>query len=95
MAWAFMSNHAHVLVCLIRDPSCRLRDVADMVGITERAVSRIVHELKESGVLMVEREGRRNTYRVDGTHALHHPLESHCNVEKLMKLLCDVPQEKR
>ncbi len=80
-----MSNHAHVLVCLMRDPECRVRDIADMVGITERAVSRIIHELKEAEVISVEREGRRNHYRIDHEHKLHHPLESECTVGKLMK----------
>jgi len=38
--WTFLTNHSHVLICLHRDPQMRLRDVAEEVGITERAVQR-------------------------------------------------------
>lgn len=45
--WTFLTNHAHVLLCLARDPELRLRDVAERVGVTERAVQRIVADLEE------------------------------------------------
>ncbi len=63
--WTFLSNHAHVLVCLAIDPDARLRDVALSVGITERAVQKIVSDLEEAGVIIRERSGRRNSYRLD------------------------------
>src|SRR5438067_6794804 len=62
--WSFLTNHAYVLGCIAREPSLTLREVAERVGITERAVQRIVAELEEGGYLSREREGRRNRYVV-------------------------------
>ncbi len=62
--WTFLTNHAHVLLCVARDPGARLRDVADVVGITERAAQRIVAELEEAGYLTRTRDARRNRYEV-------------------------------
>ena len=61
--WTFLSNHGHVLVCLARDPESRLRDVADAVGITERAVQKIVRDLQDEHIVKVRKMGRRNRYR--------------------------------
>jgi predicted transcriptional regulator len=63
--WRFLTNHTQVLLAIARDPDVRLRDVAEMVGITERAAQRIVADLIESGYLKRERIGRRNHYRVN------------------------------
>ncbi|MFM7298688.1 MAG: MarR family transcriptional regulator, partial [Planctomycetota bacterium] len=57
--WTFLSNHAHVLICLAQEDSPRLRDIAGRIGITERAVGAIVHDLEEGGFLKRGREGRR------------------------------------
>ena len=62
--WDFLTNHAHVLVCVARDPGIRLRDIAAAVGITERAAHRIVSELVDEGYVVRERQGRRNRYQV-------------------------------
>ena len=62
--WTFLTNHAQVLLCLARDPGARLRDVAETVGITERATHRIVSDLCEAGYVSRHREGRRNFYEV-------------------------------
>lgn len=85
--WTFMTNHTHVLVCLVRDPYIRLRDVAESVGITERAVQRIVAELEEFGAIARQKEGRRNRYEVDLTHRLRHPIESHRTIGDLIQLI--------
>lgn len=85
----FFSNYAHVLVCLAEDPSARLRDVAERVGITERAAQRIVGHLEEAMVLTKEREGRRNHYRIDMECPLRHPLESHKTVGSLLRMVLD------
>ena len=63
-SWAFLTNHAHVLLCIVRDPRVRLRDVATMVGITERAAQSIVADLVGEGYLSRQRVGRRNVYEV-------------------------------
>jgi DNA-binding MarR family transcriptional regulator len=87
--WTFLSNHAHVLVCLALDPDSRLRDVATQVGITERAVQKIVSDLEEAGVIVRERTGRRNTYRVNLDVPLRHALEAHKTVGSLLLLVLD------
>lgn len=85
-SWTFLTNHAHVLICLSRDPSQRMRDVAQQVGITERAVQRIVADLEEGGYLTVVKEGRCNRYEVQDAHYLRHPVESHRTVRDLLLL---------
>jgi predicted transcriptional regulator len=63
--WRFVTNHTQVLLCVAREPDLRLRDIAQRVGITERAVQRIVADLVRSGVVSSQRVGRRNRYVVD------------------------------
>jgi len=87
--WTFLSNHAHVLVCLAQDPDARLRDVALSVGITERAVQKIVSDLEQAGALVRERAGRRNSYRLNLDVPLRHALESHKTVGTLLSLVLD------
>ncbi|CAN5730625.1 MarR family transcriptional regulator [soil metagenome] len=86
-SWTFLSNHTHVLVCLASDPEMRLREVAEKVGITERAVQRIVGELVDYGVLTKEKSGRRNIYRIHSERPLRHPLESHRTVGSILSLM--------
>ena len=73
--WTFLTNHAHVLIAISRDPELRQRDISQLVGITEGAVQRILHELEEAGFLLRERVGRRNRYHVNADRPLRHPLE--------------------
>lgn len=82
--WTFLTNHAHVLVCLAREPDARLRDVAVDVGITERAVHRLVADLEAAGVLSRVRDGRRNHYVIHADKKLRHPVEAHCTVHALL-----------
>jgi len=93
--WTFLSNHAHVLVCLALDPHARLRDVAAEVGITERAVQGIVGDLEHAGVILRERQGRRNTYRLRLDAPLRHPLEAHRSIRALLAMVLDATQMKR
>lgn len=86
-SWTFLSNHAHVLLCVARDPDARVRDMAEAVGITERAVQRILGELVEAGVLVRQRVGRRNHYEIEGSTPLRHPLESSHTVSELLETL--------
>jgi DNA-binding IclR family transcriptional regulator len=85
-SWSFLTNHAHVLICIARNPEVRLRDVAAQVGITERAVQRIVTDLQAEGYLTVSKEGRRNRYRVHPELPLRHPVERHRPVQALIDL---------
>jgi predicted transcriptional regulator len=85
--WTFLTNHAHVLLCLARDPEARLREVAEQVGVTERAVQRIVTELEDAGYVTRAREGRRNHYVVRPELPLRHPIEQHRTVASLIDLV--------
>ena len=85
--WTFLSNHAHVLLCIAKEPEVRLREVAHRVGITERAVQRIVADLEEGGYLSRSREGRRNRYEVHLDRPLRHSVESHREVGVLLNLI--------
>ena len=85
--WTFLTNHAHVIVCVARDPEVRMRDVAEQVGITERAAQRIVSELVEAGYLDRRREGRRNRYELNPELPLRHPLEQGHAIGELLGIL--------
>lgn len=84
--WTYLTNHTHVLICLAREPELRLRDVAVRVGITERAVQRIVAELEEGGAITRVRDGRRNRYEVHADAPLRHPIEAHRTIADLIAL---------
>ncbi len=87
--WTFLTNHAHVMVCLRRDPGARLRDVAAAIGITERAAQRIVAELEEGGYLTRAREGRRNRYTLHEGLPLRHRLEGGSRIGDLLESLAN------
>ncbi|MGE5408206.1 MAG: winged helix-turn-helix domain-containing protein [Syntrophothermus sp.] len=87
--WTFFTNHAHVLICVARDPGIRLRDVAGEVGITERAAQRIVADLVEAGYLEREREGRRNRYRLRPELPLRHPLEREHAIGEILRVVAE------
>ena len=82
--WTFLTNHAHVLMCVSENPNVRMRDVATQVGITERAAQRIVTELEEAGYLERMREGRRNSYQFNPAMPLRHPLDSDHRIGELL-----------
>lgn len=86
-SWTFLTNHAHVLLCIANDPGIRLRDVAERVGITERAAQRIVRDLVEAGYLTRRRVGRRNLYDIHGELPLRHPVERAHQVSELLRLI--------
>lgn len=86
-SWTFFTNHAHVLLCLAGDPTLRIRDLATLVGITERAVQRIVRELASEGFLEVTKVGRRNHYTIHGERHLRHIVEAHATVGDLITLV--------
>lgn len=83
-SWTFLSNHAHVLLLLCREPDLRMRDVAARVNVTERAVQRIVHDLVEEGYLSVHKEGRCNHYTANLDAHLRHPLEAGTSIRDLV-----------
>ncbi len=93
--FTFLSNHAHVLIELANDPDVLLRNVAERVGITERAVQRIVAELEEAEILRRYREGRCNHYEIDRSQPLRHSIEQHCTVGDLLDMVLSADASKR
>ena len=87
--WTFLTNHTHVLLCLTRDPQPPLREVAQLVGITERSVQRIVADLEEGGYVVRRRSGRRNTYEIRRGIPLRHPIEVHRRIGDLIELILE------
>lgn len=83
---AFLSHHAHVVICIARDPAIRLRDMATAIGITERAVIKILADLERTGVLSRDRQGRRNRYTLHAERPLGHPLEGSATLAELVRL---------
>jgi hypothetical protein len=87
--WTFLTNHAHVLYCISRDPEMRLRDIAARVGITERAAQGIVRDLVDTGYATRTRVGRRNVYALKLDRPLRHPLERDRQIGDLLEILQD------
>ena len=85
--WHFLTSHAQVLLCIERNPEARLRDIAGIVGITERATQRIVSELVEAGYVTRERAGRRNRYALDRNVRMRHPSQFNHEIGELLDLL--------
>jgi hypothetical protein len=89
--WTFLTRHAQVLLCIADDPTMRLRDIGDQVGITERAAHRIVGELIADGYLSREREGRRNRYTLRPQLPLPDPMARDQKVGDLLEVLTSRP----
>jgi len=90
-SWKFLTNHAQVLVCIANDPGVRLREIADQVGITERATHRIVAELGEAGYITRERNGRRNHYTINSHVPVHDSIAREQSVGRLLQILAPPP----
>jgi DNA-binding MarR family transcriptional regulator len=86
-SWTFLTNHAHVLVCLSGDGDQTLREIALRIGITERAVQRIIADLEAAAIITREKEGRRNRYQINSQVRLRHDLEAHKTVGDLMEMV--------
>ena len=91
-SWTFLSNHAHVLLVIAHEPDLTIRALSDQVGITERAVQRILSELQQAGYVDKQRTGRRNRYVVDHERPLRHPLEAHQSIGALIRLVGRAPR---
>ena len=84
--WTLLSNHGHVLVALSKDPTLRIRDLVDVIGITERSVRAIIADLKEGGYITIVKNGRRNEYRINTGMNFRHPAEATHQVNDLLKI---------
>jgi DNA-binding MarR family transcriptional regulator len=85
--WRFVTNHTQVLLCISRDDDVRLRDIAERVGITERAAQRIVADLIEAGFVERKKLGRRNHYSIDRRAKMRHPAQVNQEIGDLLDLL--------
>jgi DNA-binding MarR family transcriptional regulator len=82
--WSYLTNHALVLVCVADDPYIRLVDIASQVGITTRAVQKILGDLEMEGAIDRTKDGRNNTYAVNPDCSLRHALEGSGTVGELL-----------
>jgi len=87
--WLFLSNHGNVLLCIARDPQIRISEIADKVGIGERAAQKIVADLVADGYVVRTKEGRRNRYQVNLRGRLRHPLFADLQIAPLIDALRD------
>jgi predicted transcriptional regulator len=85
-----LSNHGLVLLAVARDPTARICDYAQAVGITERACQRILNDLTEAGFVSRHRVGRRNHYHIHSTKTMRHPLVSMQQVSDLLDPLIPI-----
>ena len=85
--WTFLTNHAHVLVCIAEEPDIRGRDIAERVGITERAAQSIIADLVSCGYVARTRQGRRNLYAINPQGRLRHPLQADHTIGELLGAL--------
>lgn len=88
-AWSFLTNHARVLLCIARDPGMRLRDIASVLGITERSAFGIVTDLAHGGYVLKERDGRRNRYHIQIHLPLREPITRQRTIGEVLDLLVD------
>lgn len=85
--WTFLTNHAQVLLCIADNRRITARDIALRVGITERAVQRIIADLEDAGYIRRHREGRGNVYDIDPDARMRHPAQRGHRVRELLYLL--------
>jgi DNA-binding IclR family transcriptional regulator len=93
--WSFFTNHARVLICITDDPGVRLRDIATMVGITERSAYGIVTELATAGYVVKEKDGRRNRYHVQAHLPLRESVGRERTIGEVLDLLVDANVHKK
>ena len=86
---SLLTNHAHVLILLAKDDSMTMRDIAGIVGITERAVQRIIEDLAANGILGITKKGRCNHYVIHPENRLQHPVEALSRVGDILR--CALP----
>ncbi len=91
--WTFLTNHAHVLVTIARDPQCRMREVASRVGVTERGAQKIIADLVQGGYITRTRIGRRNSYQIATGRPFRHPVSDGHELDELLAVLVPIPPQ--
>ncbi|HET6729398.1 MAG TPA: winged helix-turn-helix domain-containing protein [Jiangellaceae bacterium] len=89
-SWSFLTNHARALLCIAHDPGVRLRDLAAIVGVTERAAHDIVTDLVTAGYVVKDKNGRRNRYRIQEHLPLRDPITNDLTIGQMLDLLVGV-----
>jgi hypothetical protein len=89
-SWSFLTNHARALLCIAHDPGVRVRDLAAMVGVTERSAHAIVTDLVDAGYLVKEKAGRRNRYHIQEHLPLQDPITEERTIGEVLELLVGV-----
>jgi DNA-binding transcriptional regulator PaaX len=87
--WFVLTNHGNVLLCVARDPTIRISEIARSVGIGERAAQKIVADLVAEGFVVRIKEGRRNRYEINRNAHLRHPLFAELEIGPLLDVLRD------
>lgn len=87
--WSFLTNHARALVCIAHDPGARLREIAAVLGVTERRVFGIVTDLTEAGYVVKEKDGRRNRYHIQNHLPLRGLIDREPTIGELLGVLVD------
>jgi DNA-binding IclR family transcriptional regulator len=85
--WSFLTNHGRVLVCIAQDPGVRLRDIALVLGITERTAYGIVTDLAAAGYVVKDKNGRRNRYEVQTHLPMREAITRERTIGELLALL--------
>lgn len=88
--WTFLTNHAQVLLCIALNSDATTREIAGDIGITERAVQSIIHDLDDTEYIKITKEGRRNHYVLNDTQPLRHPAQSGHTVHELLEALARI-----
>ncbi len=91
--WRFLTNHALVLIHVANHPRSTLREIAQAVGITERAALSILRAMEEDDIISRKKEGRRNKYWVDFNALLEYPLGGPYSVVELVEALTGIAKE--
>jgi DNA-binding transcriptional ArsR family regulator len=89
-SWSFLTNHARALLCIAHDPGVRLRDIATMVGVTERSAHDMVTDLVDAGYVVKHKDGRRNRYRIEKHLPLGDPISQEPTIGEMLDLLVGV-----
>ena len=87
--WSFLTKHAQVLVCIAHDPGVRLRDIATMVGVTERSAFGIVNDLVTAGYVVKSKDGRRNRYSIQSDLPLGEAIGRERTIGEVLEILVD------
>lgn len=86
--WTFFTNYSHVIFLIHRESNITSKEMAQKIGITERAVQKIVHDLESDGFIKINKKGRNNEYKINRRKKLRHDIEKKCRLDELIQLIC-------